>query len=120
MDMSLSKFREIVKDREAWRAAVHGVTKSQSQLSDRTELMNWWKDNYTYIHTIDTIKQQKHAKKSKSYMKYWERANLSETERRPVVVEAWCGASQVAQTIKNLPAMQEKTQGFDPCIRKNP
>ena len=34
MDMSLSKFQEIVKDREAWRAAVHGVTKSWTQLSD--------------------------------------------------------------------------------------
>ena len=34
MDMSLSKFQEIVKDREAWNAAVHGVTKSQTQLSD--------------------------------------------------------------------------------------
>ena len=33
-DMSLSKLREIVKDREAWRAAVHGVTKSRTQLSD--------------------------------------------------------------------------------------
>ena len=33
-DMSLSKFREIVKDRAAWCAAVHGVTKSQTQLSD--------------------------------------------------------------------------------------
>ena len=30
MDMSLSKFQEMVKDREAWRAAVHGVTKSQT------------------------------------------------------------------------------------------
>ena len=34
MDMSVSKLQEMVKDREAWSAAVHGVTKSQTGLSD--------------------------------------------------------------------------------------
>ena len=34
MDMNLSKFQEMMKDREAWRAAVHGVSKSQTLLSD--------------------------------------------------------------------------------------
>ena len=38
IDMSVGRFWELVMDREAWRAAVHGVAKSQTQLSNRTEL----------------------------------------------------------------------------------
>ena len=40
MDMSLSKFQELVMDREAWCAVIHEVAKSQTQLSDWTEQLN--------------------------------------------------------------------------------
>ena len=56
MDLSLSELREFVMDMEAWRAAIHGVGKSRTQLSDWTEL-KILKDvsNYFISHQNDTL-----------------------------------------------------------------
>ena len=52
MDMNLSKLWEIVKDRDAWSTAVHGVTKSQTLLSDQTMINSKFKSKIGYVKTL--------------------------------------------------------------------
>ena len=55
MDVNLSEFRELVLDREAWRAAIHGVAMSQTRLSNWTELKNNFQEK---VENIDLIQLQ--------------------------------------------------------------
>ena len=63
MDMTLSKLREIVKDREAWHAAAHGVTKSQTQLSDRTtvgsRVRHYWQTGGTVPSPLSSFRRHR-------------------------------------------------------------
>ena len=68
MDVSLSGLRELVMDREAWHAMIHGVSKSQTRLSDWTEL-NWLSVLHkSYSFCPKTVNRKRNQKKNKHFL----------------------------------------------------
>ena len=93
INVSLSELQELVMDREAWRAAIHGVSKSRTRLSDWTEL-NWYNPTEGCLkewETISTLHIEPIGQflfKSRSQTQFWQYL-LSAVQQIPVFIRSY-------------------------------
>ena len=104
MDVNLSELRELVMDREAWRAVIHGVAKNWTRLSDWTELKERaWRRKWQPTPVF--LPGEYHAQKS--LVSYNPRSCKESDTSEWLTHKEKESSSQVALVVKNLPAMQE-------------
>ena len=93
MDMSLGELQELVMDREVWRAAIHGVAKSQTQLSDWTELKPPLQTNVSYY------ERWSHGQRKKQHL-----GSFSQEDKSPVL-----GKSIIGNCAASVPTLTLRT-----------
>ena len=89
MNVNLSELREMVMDRETWRAVIHGVTKSQPQLSNWTEL-NW--NPLTMLITINCGNFWKRYEYQTTWPASWEMCMQVRKQQLELDMEQWTGS----------------------------